>query len=112
MTTTDPFPCPRCAELIATDARTCPHCQASVLFRVQLETPVADARARYRLARALVPLAGKRPLGDLQAALGTPGALVAAGLTQAEASRWVDAVAEGGATAVAVWAGAVKPEAV
>jgi hypothetical protein len=76
-----------------------------VLFRVYLETPVADGRARYRIARALAPLAGKRPIGELQNALGAPGAPLVANLTMAEAARWVEAVTAAGATPVVAWTG-------
>jgi len=109
MTTTgDRSPCPACAEPIVSEARLCPHCRMPALFRVQLEMPLADGRARYRVARALASL-GKRPIGDLQAALGTPGATLATSLTRAEASRWVEAVAAGGATAGVAWTGSVEP---
>lgn len=102
MTTLDRAPCPACAEPIAAEARFCPHCRMPVLFRVGLETPLTDGRARYRAARALAPL-GKRPITDLQAALGAPGAALATDLTRAEAARWVDAAGAAGAMAIASW---------
>jgi serine protease Do len=45
--------CFQCAEPVALDAQTCPHCGASALVRVALPGPVGDARLRYQVARGL-----------------------------------------------------------
>lgn len=73
METLEREPCHHCGEPVLRRARSCPSCQRSVLVHVALDAPVADGRARYGLARAIVGLdAELGTLGQVQTALGEP----------------------------------------
>ncbi|MFN8092500.1 MAG: trypsin-like peptidase domain-containing protein [Vicinamibacteria bacterium] len=66
-------PCSQCAEPVALDAQSCPHCGSSALVRVALSGPVGDPRLRYHVARGVaaraVPLG---PVNAVTAALAAP----------------------------------------
>jgi serine protease Do len=79
-------PCTTCAEPVALDARVCPYCGHSALVDLRLPAPVADARARYQLARTLAALGAPFPaVGPLQKALAQARPRLGSGLTRTRA---------------------------
>jgi hypothetical protein len=102
----DTAPCPECRQLIELAARVCPHCRRSVLADVVLQGALADARTRYRVARALATLGdGVPPLAALQARLAAGTGILAAGVARDVAERAGAFVREGGAAALVRGAG-------
>jgi serine protease Do len=49
-------PCPRCGEPAAVSLKVCPFCKGSLLVDVALDSPVAEPRVRYLLAREISSL--------------------------------------------------------
>lgn len=69
--------CPHCQEAVAPSARSCPHCRNTTLTDLRVLSALADARARYRVARALASLGPAAPaIGAAQAALAGPGVVL------------------------------------
>jgi S1-C subfamily serine protease len=84
--------CFHCAEPVALDARVCPHCGRSALVLVALPAPVADARLRYQVARALSSRAV--PVGPVNAVTGALAAVTPrlGPLTRSAAYRALEAL--------------------
>ena len=79
------LPCPTCRQPVELEAQLCLHCGASLLVDVLLPSPLADARVRYRLSRALSVLPGAPPLAEIQGALAASPPAAARGVTRAYA---------------------------
>src|SRR5262245_21164046 len=71
--------CPHCRETVAADARACPHCRNATFTDLRIEAPLADARKRYQLARALAAVPGVPPISAAQAALAARGGMLLRG---------------------------------
>jgi serine protease Do len=71
------LPCPTCRTLVELDADVCQRCGCSLLVDVVLNSPIADGRIRYRLARSLAALPGGPPLAQIQPGLVASPPLIA-----------------------------------
>jgi S1-C subfamily serine protease len=109
----DAAPCPACRQFVAMSERSCPHCGASVLVDLVVTSTLADARERYRLARALVPLAeGRVTATALQSSLASGRGRLLSSVTREAAEQAAALVRAASVSARIQRAGtAARPEA-
>jgi S1-C subfamily serine protease len=94
------------------DERSCPHCGASVLVDLLATTSLADGRERYRLARALSPLAEGRVTATMvQSALAGGRGCLLSGVTRQAAEQGAGLVRAAGVAARIQRAGTSRPAA-
>ncbi len=92
--------CPRCKKPVDPAARRCPHCRASVLVDVVVDSAPAAERDRYALAKALSQLEAPAPtFSAAQGAVGIPHSVLMDGVTREVGRRLASTVKEHGGRA-------------